>query len=48
MIEEDDIKFIKLFVGGIFYYIDDEIMKEYFLQFDDIIEVVIIWEKNSQ
>ncbi|XP_068721534.1 RNA-binding protein 38-like isoform X2 [Montipora capricornis] len=45
---EDDTKFTKLFVGGIPYHTDDETMKEYFLQFDDIVEAVIIREKNSQ
>lgn len=46
--EEEDMKFIKFFVGGIFYNIVDGILREYFEQFDDIVEVVIICERNSQ
>ena len=48
MTEDDDTKFTKLFVGGIPYHTKDETMKEYFMQFDDIVEAVIIREKNSQ
>lgn len=48
MAEEDDTKFTKLFVGGIPYHTDDATMRQYFLQFDDIVEAVIIREKSSQ
>lgn len=48
MTDEDATKYTKLFVGGIPYHTEDETMKEYFLQFDDIIEAVIIRERNSQ
>ena len=48
MTEEDATKYTKLFVGGIPYHTEDETMKEYFLQFDDIVEAVIIRERNSQ
>ena len=48
MADDDDTKFTKLFVGGIPYHTEDETMKEYFLQFDDIVEAVIIRERNSQ
>lgn len=46
--EEDQTKFTKLFVGGIPYHSADETLKEYFEQFDDIVEAVIIRERNSQ
>jgi len=48
MTDDDDTKFTKLFVGGIPYHTEDETMKQYFLQFDDIVEAVIIRERNSQ
>ena len=48
MTDEDDTKFTKLFVGGIPYHTDDETMKQYFMQFDDIVEAAIIREKSSQ
>ena len=48
MTDEDVTKYTKLFVGGIPYHTEDETMKEYFLQFDDIVEAVIIRERNSQ
>lgn len=48
MADEDDTKFTKLFVGGIPYHTEDETMREYFLQFDDIVESVIIRERNSK
>ena len=48
MTDEDATKYTKLFVGGIPYHTEDETMKEYFLQFDDIVEAVIIRERNSQ
>ena len=46
--EEDQTKFTKLFVGGIPYHSADETLKEYFEQFDGIVEAVIIRERNSQ
>lgn len=46
--EEDQTKFTKLFVGGIPYRSADETLKEYFEQFDEIVEAVIIRERNSQ
>lgn len=46
--EEDQTKLTKLFVGGIPYHSADETLKEYFEQFDDIVEAVIIRERNSQ
>lgn len=46
--EEDQTKFTKLFVGGIPYHSADETLKEYFEQFDDIVEAVIIRERSSQ
>lgn len=46
--EEDQTKFTKLFVGGIPYHSADETLKEYFEQFDDIVEAVIIRERTSQ
>lgn len=48
MKDEEDTKFTKLFVGGIPYHTPDETLKEYFEQFDDIVEAVIIRERNSQ
>lgn len=46
--DEEDTKFTKLFVGGIPYHTPDETLREYFEQFDDIVEAVIIRERNSQ
>lgn len=46
--EEEDTKFTKLFVGGIPYNTADGTLREYFEQFDDIVEAVIIRERNSQ
>lgn len=48
MTDEEDTKFTKLFVGGIPYHSADETLKEYFEQFDEIVEAVIIRERNSQ
>ena len=48
MIEKEHTKYTKLFVGGIPYHTKDETLQEYFLQFDNIKEAVIIREKRSR
>lgn len=45
MIWNEDIKFKKLFVGGILYGINDELLWEFFLKYGVIKEVVVIWDR---
>lgn len=43
----NDTKFTKLFVGGIPYDTSDETLREYFTQFGDIVEAVVIRDRDN-
>lgn len=47
MIRNSDTKFTKLFVGGIPYDTSDETLREYFTQFGDIVEAVVIRDRDN-
>ena len=47
MIRGNDTKFTKLFVGGIPYDTSDDSLREYFTQFGDIVEAVVIRDRDN-
>ena len=44
---QKDTKYTKLFVGGLPYSTSDETLREYFLQFGEIEEAVVIHDKAT-
>lgn len=47
MIRHEDTKLTKLFVGGIPYDTDDESLREFFVQFGEIKEAVVIRDRDT-
>lgn len=48
MIRYEDTKLLKLFVGGLPYETDDQTLREYFEQFGEIREAVVIKDRDTQ
>lgn len=47
IIQQKDTTFTKLFVGGLPYHTTDQSLKEYFQQFGDIEEAVVITDRQT-
>lgn len=47
MIRHEDTKLTKLFVGGIPYDTDDDSLRDHFAQFGEIIEAVVIRDRDT-
>lgn len=47
-VQQKETKFTKLFVGGLPYHTTDAALKEYFFQFGDIDEAVVIHDKVTK
>lgn len=47
MIRQEDTKLTKLFVGGIPYDTDDDSLRDFFLQFGEIKEAVVIRDRDT-
>lgn len=48
MIRYEDTKLLKLFVGGLPYETEDQTLREYFEQFGEIREAVVIKDRDTQ
>ena len=46
--QQKETKFTKLFVGGLPYHTTDAALREYFFQFGDIDEAVVIHDKMTK
>ena len=44
---QKDNTFTKLFVGGLPYHTNDETLKAFFLQYGEIEEAVVIYDRNT-
>ena len=47
-VQQKETKFTKLFVGGLPYHTTDAALREYFFQFGDIDEAVVIHDKMTK
>jgi len=47
MVQQKDTTYTKLFVGGLPYHTTDQSLREYFKQFGDIEEAVVITDRQT-